>query len=430
MGNFYYLLFAIVLFIIVLTFKYFNKWSEFFFGGQSSKNPKGELLKIIVQVLGGIILISGAYYSFRIADSMYINNKLIEKGNIADRFRNAVHMLENKNSITCLSGIYALNNIAKENVEYREQVFNILVEFINNKTKSLPSWAEMPESERTVAQPSIEIKTILKILFSKEDTLYRHFSAHFKDAKLYGGIFDDYNFSCCKFINVEFQNSSFNRTLFIKSEIFNSDFSFSVFPNTILTGSVIIDNSKFACCRFSWTSFTKSFIQGTDFSCSSMFNVFFEGALVNVCNFNGVELMTLHGKDEGNFSGSSFSSISIKGLVCSGGIIARGASFESGVPFPPSFKLKNSIGEKAKINVNSRLEEFPKTEIIYFKKLIGNRNKIKSFGGTLFNLENNVLRTTGWVFADTGKFTSFDYKIIQKKYMEDLKNASRCKVNK
>ncbi len=429
MEKFYYLIFTILLLLVIFVIKYFNNISEFFFGGQDSKNPKGELLKIIVQVLGGIILLSGAYYSLKIADSMHKNNMLIEKGNIADRFRNAIHMLENKNSITCLSGIYALNNIAKENDEYREQIFNILVEFINNKTKLLPSWAEMPNSKRIVAQPSIEIKTIFKILFSKEDTLYRNYSAHFKNAKLYGGIYDDYNLSCCKFKNVEFQNSSFKRTLFVKSEIFNSDFSFSVFPNTNLTGSVIMDSSKFACCRFSWTRFTKSFIQGTDFSCSSMFNVLFEGALVNVCNFNGVELINLHGMNEGNFSGSSFSSISIKGLVCSGGIIARGASFESGVPFPPNFKLKNSIGEKAKININSKLEEFPKSEINYFKKLMGNPINVKSYGGTLLNLEHNILKTTGWIFADTGKFTSDDYKIIQRKYKEDIKKANNCRVN-
>lgn len=374
---------------------------------------------MIVQIAGGTILLLGAFYSLNIANSMKENNKLIEKGNIAERFKNAINMLDSENSNICLGGIYALNNIANDNIEYREQVFNILVEFINNKTKSLPSWEELEKPLRYSSQPSIEVRTILKLLFSKESKIYRNFHANFENAKLYGSILDDYNFSRCSFRNVEFQNSSFQKTWFIESKFYKSDLTFSDFANAYFTGAEIWDDSKLDCCRFLWTRFTGCFIQGVDFSCSWMLDVFFEGARVNACCFNGVRIDT---HAQGSFVGASFSSTSIKGLVCYGGINARGARFDNGVPLT-GFKtnMKGFIGEKAIIKINGKLEDFPLDELKKFENLLDIKSPIKFYCHTLSLIKNGDHKTTGWIFADTGIFTKSDSKYILKKYDDAIK---------
>lgn len=380
-------------------------------------------MKILVQVSGGIILLLGAFYSLNIANSMKENNKLIEKGNIAERFKNSIIMLDDKNSNTCLGGIYALINIANDNKEYREQVFNILVEFINNRTKTLPSWQELDKPTRLSSQPSIEITTILKLLFSKESSIYINFNAHLENAKLYGALLDDYNFSRCSFRNVEFQNSSFLKTWFIESKFYYTDFTFSDFANAYLTISEIWDKSSLACCRFSWTHFTGCFIQGVDFSCSRMMDVYFEGARVNHCSFSGVEIVKF---DKGSFVGSSFSSISSKGLVCSGnGLIARGAKFEQGLLMTGfTTNMKAFIGEEAKIKTENKLEDFPEEELEKFKNLLDINSPTKFYCHTLSSIEHGHQKTTGWVFSDTGIFTEEDSKTIFDNYEFALKKLT------
>src|SRR5690606_20750159 len=177
---------GIALLLSVILIVFFCEIANFFFYGDESINPRGEFLKLIFQTLGGLVLIMGAFYSLQIATASQENNKLIEKGNIAERFKDAVNMLQSGESTISLGGIYAMQNIAQENIEYRGQVFDILIAFINNRTQRIKSWYDLTSVERLTNQPSIEVITILKILFSQESDIFKKFEARFEGAKLYG----------------------------------------------------------------------------------------------------------------------------------------------------------------------------------------------------------------------------------------------------
>lgn len=417
----FYLIGAIlIIFLLILFGINFENISEYFFGGLNATNPRGEVLKITIQISGGIILLFGAFYSLRIADSMNENNKLMEKGNIAERFKNAINMLDDNNSSTCLGGIYALDNIAKDNSEYREQVFNILVEFINYKTKNLPSWKDIPKPDRFNTSPTIEIQTIVKLLFSKHNSIYKTFNANIENAKLYGAKFKDYNFSRCTFENVEFQNSFLNKTWFAECKIHNTDFTFSDLANTIFTGAKI-RSSIFSCCGLFNTNFIGCRISQTDFICSKFTVVDFDGAIANFCSFNGAFM------DESSFNAASFSSISVKGLHCIGdGIIARGARFEAGIS-ATEFRtnIKALIGEKAIIKTKIPQEIFPEEELKKLENLLDINSIIKFDCHNLLLIKNNRhLMSEGWVFSDTGILTNNDYKSIINQYDDMIKKVS------
>jgi uncharacterized protein YjbI with pentapeptide repeats len=381
--------------------------SKYFYGGQKATNHKGELFKVILQFLGGTILLLGTYQSLEIVDAMNDNNILVEKGNIADRFKNAIIMLGDNSSSTRLGGIYALNNIAKDNREYREQIFNILVEYVCDKTKELMSWEDIPKPDRFLAQPSNEINTIMNLLFSKDYSLYKNLKATIENAKFYGAQFNNYNFSRCTFKNVEFQNSEFKDTWFIECNISNTDFTFSDFKDVYFSRSKITMNTVFACSSLVSTDFTICSISETDFSCSRMVNPFFGGARVGFSSFDGVYLL---GGIEGAFNASTFNRISVKELFIPGGIEARGARFETGsiLGGKKIYGLRVPVGEMSKINIEKEVEKFPKEKLERFEELIDIDSRISIFRNNLINIKNGHNITTGWVFSDRGVFTSKD----------------------
>jgi uncharacterized protein YjbI with pentapeptide repeats len=409
----------LIIAVIALGFVFINNLSEYFFGGIESINAKGEFLKTILQICGGIVIVLGAYQSLKIVDSMNDNNKLVEKGNIAERFKNAITMLENKNSNTCLGGIYSLDNIAKDNIEYREQVFNILVSFINNKTKDIGCWIEIPVPQRFQSKPSIEVQTVIKVLFSKDKNLYRNLSGDFKDAKLYGGNYDVINFSNCSFTNVEFQNSSFRKTFFVDSNINKTNYTYSQIINADFTGSNIY-KSILECCFFTFSHFTASRIQQTSFICSNINGADFQGSLLQKCNFDGARLSYF--RDEANkfsFNAANVNGATIKGMRISGDLVARGAKFDVSQPVSSfKFYIKSYIGNKLEFKSTNKIEEFPEYDYERLKYLLDDpQPESKMFNHTLNSLKSDPsLNPSGWHFYDKGVFTKNDYNKLLKKY--------------
>lgn len=426
----------LIIAIITVALIFIGNWSEYFFGGIENINAKGEYLQTILQVCGGIIVILGAYQSLKIVDSMNDNNKLGEKGNTAERFKNAIMMLDDVNSTTCLGGIYSLDNIAKDNEEYREQVFNILISFINNKTKDMVPWDDIPIPQRFDVSPTIEVQTIIKILFSKDKFLYRNLIGDFKNSKLYGGNFDDMNFSNCSFTDVEFQNSSFSKTWFVKCKIFRTNFTYSQLPNTDFTGSKIF-YSYFECCYHTYTHYTATRIQNTSFMCSTINVTDFQGSKFQFCQFDGVGLSGIYDDNDFSFNGATINRVSIKGMNVRLGIMAKGASFDAGQP-SSSFKsyIKSFIGKKLQFKSSNSIEEFPESEYQRLKYLLEDPlPESKIFNYTLRLLKHdNSFKPTGWCFSDGGEFTKDDYIKLIKKYDKTIKKvgikeASVSKLN-
>jgi uncharacterized protein YjbI with pentapeptide repeats/heme/copper-type cytochrome/quinol oxidase subunit 4 len=418
-------LIAFVIIIIIICF--YEVIANYFFMNDTSQNPNGELLKFIFQILGGIILISGAYYSLQIAKASQENNKLVEKGNIAERFKNAINMLDSKESTICLGGIHAMNNIAQENEEYRSQVFDVLIAFISDRTKFIKSWYELTFEERLINQPSIEIITILRILFSS-NSIFKNFDARFENVKLYGANLRNYNFSRCHFKNVEFQNCDLRNSLFIKCNFFNSDFTLCDLNSVDFTESKFWDNTALCCCGMYFTNFTGCYIQNVRFSFSSMFDVRFDGAVLNQTSFNGVGIQItppIEGfKDNsGSFLGANFGQLYYKGLFIKGyGLIARGLLFNGGV-YVTGFlqNIREIVNKNAEINFINEIDEVSKQEIDEYSKLFDINSENIIFRHTINTiLKDPNYKPTGWVFSDTRKFTIHDYELILDRYNRSL----------
>ena len=162
------------------------------------------LAQFIGYLIGGLLLlrqieISGqrATAAEETAKAMQKTARSTEKGNIDERFKNAIQHLGHQSASIRLGGIYALHHIAQEVDEYRERVFEILCAHIRETTthetyepRIIKPDQEKPEQEK----PTIEIQSILNLLFIKASGggIYEHeqFAANLENANLVGASLD------------------------------------------------------------------------------------------------------------------------------------------------------------------------------------------------------------------------------------------------
>lgn len=375
------------------------------------------MLKLIIQTVGGIAIFIGILISFIRVKSHEENNRLVESGNTAKRFNNAISNLGSNNSTIVLGGIYALHQIAKDNLDYREQVFNIFISFINLETSKLLTWKDIPKSSRFDKKPTNEVQTIIDLLFKRDNRLmYQQFKAVFSDIKIYGADLSNCDFSLSFIKNSELQNCNFEKALFVRSKISNCDFTFSNFSSTKFTGARLVDKTLFLCCKISFTKFVGCICNEVDFSCSFINGNFNESQLHN-CVFDGCHISQVNAYE--GFNASILNRISYKG-TSSSGIPGRGCLTGNVVPLS-FYTLMNGQTEKNGNYENpTTIEPFPTERIEEFKSLINMDDKYKHFYHTLHILTDSFERANGLSFTDTGALSKKEVDRIIGSYEEDM----------
>ena len=117
-----------------------------------------EFRKTILQVVGGIVIAIGLYFTWRRIRSMEettrianMNARITEQGHITDRFSKAIEQLGDGNIAVRLGGIFALERIAKDSEDDHWTVMEVLSAFVRNyKPEGLEEMIkEKKESEAT-----------------------------------------------------------------------------------------------------------------------------------------------------------------------------------------------------------------------------------------------------------------------------------------
>ncbi len=171
-------------------------------------NKDRESAKFAGYLIGGLLLFWQIEISNRRATAAEKTAELTERGNIAERFKNAIEHLGHKSASIRLGGIYALHHIAQEVEKYRERVFEILCAYIRETTTQetykprivAPGWKE----------PTIEIQSILNLLFVKTPgrEIYKKFRANLEKANLEGARLIEANLQGAYLFGADLQTAS------------------------------------------------------------------------------------------------------------------------------------------------------------------------------------------------------------------------------
>ena len=90
---------------------------------------ENEILKNLVQILGGAFLVIGVYFTWR-------NTYLAKEGQITERFNKAIDHVGDERLEIRLGGIYALARIAKDSPKDHWPVMQILCAFVRNRAQN------------------------------------------------------------------------------------------------------------------------------------------------------------------------------------------------------------------------------------------------------------------------------------------------------
>ena len=192
-----------------------------------------ESAKFAAYLLGGLLLLWQVSASSQRATAAEKMASAAEKGNIAERFKNAIEHLGHDSASIRLGGIYALHHIAWETEEYRGWVIQIMCAHIRGTTTSIgyKPREETISAERYLLQykkPSIEIESILVVLFNKVyHQIYKELFANLESANLQGANFAHTDLERTSFFSADLQYALFS----------NANLRDAIFFNTNLQGA-------------------------------------------------------------------------------------------------------------------------------------------------------------------------------------------------
>ena len=211
-----------------------------------------ELAKFVAYLIGGGLLLWQVWASSKRANAadktakaMQKTADLTEKGNIAERFKNAIEHLGHDSTSIRLGGIYALHHIAQDEKDYSERVFEILCAHIRETTTQdgyKPKDIQIGgKNSKIFPRPSIEIQSILKLLFLKppDHRTYEGLRYNLDHANLKGANFKNSNMPNARLVSanlqgVNFEEADLQNANFIVANLQGVNFKEADLQNAIL----------------------------------------------------------------------------------------------------------------------------------------------------------------------------------------------------
>ncbi len=147
-----------------------------------------EFARFVGYLIGGVLAVWQVVASNRRATAAEKTAESMEKGNVAERFKNAIEHLGHESVSVRLGGIYALHHIANENASYRERVFEILCAHVRETTTNKEEYKPHVIDGVDLLYPSVEIGSVLELLFRSKTgkKIYKGFEAKLMSSNLEG----------------------------------------------------------------------------------------------------------------------------------------------------------------------------------------------------------------------------------------------------
>ena len=187
-------------------------------------NKDRESAKFAGYLIGGLLLFWQIEISNRRATAAEKTAELTERGNIAERFKNAIEHLGHKSASIRLGGIYALHHIAQEVEKYRERVFEILCAYIRETTTQEAYKPRIVKFSRK--EPTIEIQSILNLLFMKTPgcEIYKGLKTNLENVNLAGSRLIEANLQIADLQEANLQGAYLDGTDLQGANLYGTDF--------------------------------------------------------------------------------------------------------------------------------------------------------------------------------------------------------------
>lgn len=142
---------------------------------------ENEARKTLAQVIGGLVLLTGLYFTWQTILSQQETLQLAQEGQITERFTRAIDQLGSDKLEIRLGGIYALERIAKDSEKDHWTIIEVLTTFVRENahwslqgnqltTKSISQKDKLQDVEKLL-KPNADIQAILTVI-GRRNTAY------------------------------------------------------------------------------------------------------------------------------------------------------------------------------------------------------------------------------------------------------------------
>lgn len=297
-------------------------------------------MKFVATIFGGLLVLFGLWLNYKrtknlenqtkVLENQTKNqadqikafvkqNEITEKGKVDERFKNAIEHLGSTEDAIVLGGIYALHRIAKDDVSYRQTVFDILCSYIRDKTAPLKLWDDYLNGERGTIKPTIVIQTIIDLLFKGSNDpkyIYKGLKANLNgirciNADFVGSLLEDANL-----VKVHLEGSDFSKARLSGANLYHAFMQNTRFDNAYLDRTYLrssnfqdanLNNSHFEFANFSLSCFIGASLENSHLEGSNLDLSHFEGAVFTKAYLTGANL------ESTRFEGADFSGAFIEG---------------------------------------------------------------------------------------------------------------------
>ena len=289
-------LILIILLIIVGYLVFKEKLTRYYFPDGETSSVQAEMLKLIVQSAGILVIILGLFSSFSQINKLSEQNEIIRKGQVEERFKNSIDHLGSEKVPVVLGAVYELFHIAKSNNSYSEMVFNILCSYLREITSKTIDRQILirKNTEYKEYEPPIVVQTIIDLLFKgKGIEIFDGLKADLHGANLQGVDFTkasikNANLMYIKLNGAYLKNANFKGSSLYKASINGAVLTEANFENTILS-EASLNRATCVDSKFSGSNIDLAYLVEADFTRAELIGVNFIGSYmlgINLLNAN------------------------------------------------------------------------------------------------------------------------------------------------
>jgi len=297
---------VIIILLFLATFFYYDI-VDFLFPGEKSvdKSAYLETVKFIVYLIGGLLLIWQIYLtnrrtkaseqtaeaSMKVAQATIENIRILEKGQVQERFKNAIDQLGHSSEAINLGAVYTLHHIAKDCIDLRKSIFDILCSYIRQITTGKLYQEDANEA------PGIIVQSILNLLFisKNEMSIYNLYQADLQNAYLKRASLVNAYLVGANLKNANLMGANLNGAILNKANFNNVDLSEAVMSDAIfreanLTESVLNHSD------LNGTDFTGTLMNLSSLNCADLSNAILYDADLRDADLSGAKLNGMYVK--------------------------------------------------------------------------------------------------------------------------------------
>ena len=312
-----------------------------------------EFVRLIVQIVGGAVVLSGAYFTWQ-------RLELTQEGQVTDRFTKAIEQLGSEHLEIRLGGIYALERIARDSFRDHWSVMEVLTAYVRenapakakeSKTTLAEAYLEptnVSQSEQEKPKPATDIQAILTVISRRKaahrvqepqrlnlkETDLRGASlkrshlegANFLDAHLEGADLNDAHLEGANFLDAHLEGTDLSDAHLERANLLDAHLEGAVLWDAHLEGASLIgahlegasligahlEGASLIGAHLEEAILTRAHLEGADLGSAHLEGAFFyqthlEGASLIGTNLEGASLIGAH------LEGADFRSARLEG---------------------------------------------------------------------------------------------------------------------